>query len=175
MNLMKHDRIVEFIDLDVDTFSIIMELMPLGTLSGLIQKKQGTSWSWKERVQIMLDICEGGAFLHSSSYPDGSTKRIMLHQDLKSPNVLLSKEHGIVRAKLADFGLACEYYLRSNNAVLKEISATESAMSKSVQHNGGTQTYWSPELFLEGAKFTKVIPHYSCVESRHFRGRDHLN
>jgi serine/threonine protein kinase len=143
MALMKHDRIVEFIDLEVDTFSIVMELMPLGTLRGVI--KNNTLKSWKFRKQIMEDICEACAFLHSSYYPDGSPKRIILHQDLKSPNVLLLMEKGRMRAKIADFGLA----------FLKEITSDQSK-SKSVAHNGGTLCYQAPELFNQTPKFSKV-------------------
>jgi serine/threonine protein kinase len=153
MALMKHDRIVEFIgirarfvnalDLEVDTFSIVMELMPLGTLRSVI--KHNALKSWKIRKQIMEDICEACAFLHSSYYADGSPKRIILHQDLKSPNVLLLTWKGKTRAKIADFGLA----------FLKEISSDQSK-NKSVAHNGGTLCYQAPELFKQNAKFSKV-------------------
>jgi serine/threonine protein kinase len=64
----------------------------------------------------MEDICEACAFLHSSFYPDGSPNRIILHQELKSPNVLLLMEKGKIRAKIADFGLA----------FLKEFSSDQS-------------------------------------------------
>jgi serine/threonine protein kinase len=54
----------------------------------------------------MLDICEGMAYLHSSTYADGSEKKVLFHQDLKSANVLLAEEDGILRAKIGDFGLS---------------------------------------------------------------------
>jgi serine/threonine protein kinase len=120
-----------------------MELMPLGTLSNLIRKKSLKNWDSKK--QIMTDICEAGAFMHSSFYEDCSPKRIVLHQDLKSANVLLCMENGKMRAKIADFGLA----------FLKEFTS-DMSKSKSVQHNGGTAVYQAPELFEDGAKFTKV-------------------
>jgi serine/threonine protein kinase len=114
MNLMKHDRIVEFIgatlylnalDLDTETFSIILELLPIVILSDGIRNRT-LLLSWVTRRQILRDICEGGAFLHSSLYGDGSIKRIVLHQDIKSANILLSKEDGVLRGKIADFGLS---------------------------------------------------------------------
>jgi serine/threonine protein kinase len=117
-----------------------MELMPYGTLTGAIKNK--TIDSWKIRKQIMEDICEACAFLHASFYLDGKPKRVLLHQDLKSPNVLLGMEGGILRAKIADFGLA----------LIKESSSDK---SKSVKHNGGTFDYMAPELFSMNAKFTK--------------------
>jgi serine/threonine protein kinase len=160
MNLMKHDRIVEFIgkpkllsslDLEVETFSIIMELMPLGTLRHIIQTKSLNKWTTKK--QIMTDICEAGAFLHSSFYSNCTPKKVVLHQDLKSPNVLISMENGVMRAKIADFGLA----------FLKEFTS-DMSKSKSVQHNGGTVVYQAPELFEVGAKFTKVHLNLTIVE-----------
>jgi serine/threonine protein kinase len=124
-----------------------MELMPLGTLRTGLQKNKLKSWT--KRKQIMMDVCEGGAFMHSNVYSDGQPKRIVFHQDLKSANVLLSREGGKIRAKIADFGLA----------FLKEFSSDQSA-SRSVQHNGGTETYQAPELFDIDSKFTKVYTFY---------------
>jgi serine/threonine protein kinase len=131
------------LDLEVETFSIVMEFLPLGTLRGIIQKNKLESWA--ARKQIMLDICEGGAFLHSSVYSDGRPKRVVFHQDLKSPNILLCMESGSIRAKIADFGLA----------FVKEFCSDMSA-EKSEKHNGGTKNYQAPELFSIDAKFTKV-------------------
>jgi serine/threonine protein kinase len=121
-----------------------MELMPMGTLSNGI--KNVTIGFWKTKKQLLMDICEGAAFLHASFYSDGRPKKIVLHQDLKSPNVLLCEEGGKLRAKIADFGLA----------FLKEISSDKSK-SKSVKLNGGTTNYKAPELFDINPKFAKVI------------------
>jgi serine/threonine protein kinase len=116
--------------------------MPLGTLgNGISRNKLG---SLVIRRHILLDICEGGAYLHASVY-DGKEKRVVLHQDIKSANVLLGMEDGKLRAKISDFGMS----------FLKEFSAD---MSASVRHNGGTQVYQAPELFRDDAKFSKVCP-----------------
>jgi serine/threonine protein kinase len=93
----------------------------------------------------MMDICEGGAFLHSSVYRDGKIKRVVFHQDLKSANILLCMNGRNMRAKIADFGLG---FMREASAGISK--------SKSVTHNGGTETYQAPELFDIDAKFTKV-------------------
>jgi serine/threonine protein kinase len=133
------------LDFDVQTFSIIMELMPLGTLSHNIKKNQLKAWI--QRKQIMMDICEGGAFLHASIDSDGNPKRVVFHQDLKSPNVLIYKDDkGALRAKIADFGLA----------FLKEMHEEGSML---VKRNGGTQTYMAPELFQFKAMYSKA---WSC-------------
>jgi tRNA A-37 threonylcarbamoyl transferase component Bud32 len=101
----KHDRVVQFIGFDFRTVSIIMELMPRGALSSFISKCK-YNMDWSTRYQMMLDICEGMAFLHSTTCADGLDKKELFHQDLKSANVLLLEEKGILRAKIGDFGLS---------------------------------------------------------------------
>jgi serine/threonine protein kinase len=61
---------------------------------------------------MMLDICEGMAFLHSNVHAEKSAKQVLFHQDLKSANVLLTAEGGIIRGKIGDFGLSCMFLRR---------------------------------------------------------------
>jgi serine/threonine protein kinase len=103
MMMVKHKRVVQFIELDIQTLSLVMELMPLGSLLDFCRKNK--SVKWKVRHRIMLDICEGMEFLHSGARKDGSVKKEVFHQDLKSGNVLLCAEGGETRAKIADFGM----------------------------------------------------------------------
>jgi hypothetical protein len=103
---MKHDRIVKFISFEIESFSLIIELMPLGSLQSYIKKHKSNEIKWIDRYQLMLDICEGMAFLHSSIDLDGRKKAQLFHQDLKSGNVLLEKVRGRLRGKIADFGLS---------------------------------------------------------------------
>jgi hypothetical protein len=103
---MKHDRIVKYISFEVESFSLIIELMPLGSLQSYIKKNKTDEIEWVDRHQLMLDICEGMAYLHSSIHPDGSQKAELFHQDLKSGNVLLEKVKGELRGKIGDFGLS---------------------------------------------------------------------
>jgi hypothetical protein len=105
MRDMKHDRVVQFNGFDFRTVSIIMELMPQGALSSLI-KNCGNTMNWSTRYQMMLDICEGMDYLHSPTNDDGTEKKELFHQDLKSANVLLIEVDGILRAKIGDFGLS---------------------------------------------------------------------
>jgi serine/threonine protein kinase len=122
-----------------------MELLPLGNLQDCIQDLKNHITSWAVRYQIMSDLLEGGSFLHSAVYVDDKVKRVVLHQDLKSANVLLLMEDGKLRGKIADFGLAH----------LKKVSS-DMSKSNSVRHNGGTEVYQAPELFVINSKFTKV-------------------
>jgi hypothetical protein len=115
MGLMAHDRIVRFIMFEVESLGIVLEYLPLGSLYDYIANSKGVM-SWTDRYQMMLDICEGMEFLHSRDYLDGSTKQILLHQDLKSGNVLMSMEGTppTLRGKISDFGLSCKLIFPSN-------------------------------------------------------------
>lgn len=141
MLLMKHERIVKFIDLDSATFSLILELMPLGSLSSYISRNKKMPWS--DRYQIMADISEGMAFLHSDTKDDGNAKQELFHQDMKSGNVLLTVSDNKLRGKISDFGLA----------FLREMTTGDA--SSNVKLNGGTKSYQAPELFTRNAKFSK--------------------
>jgi serine/threonine protein kinase len=109
-------------------FSLILEFMPDGSLLSHIKKEQG-KFKWADRLQIMLDICEGMAYLHSSENADGSNKPKVYHQDLKSGNVLLMRtKQGKLRGKIGDFGLAAFKY-------------DDTGVSSCVSVNGGTRCY----------------------------------
>ena len=53
---------------------------------------------WSDRLRILRDVAEGMAFLHD--------KHDSVHRDLKSGNVLLDRENGLLRGKIADFGMS---------------------------------------------------------------------
>jgi serine/threonine protein kinase len=90
--------------------------MPGGSLITHIKKKK-RDFLWCDRQQIMLDICEGMAYLHSSVNADGTPKPRVFHQDLKSANVLLStSKDGKLRGKISDFGFSGEFLL-SNGSI----------------------------------------------------------
>jgi serine/threonine protein kinase len=73
-----------------------MELMPRGSLSSFIKKNKKTL-RWSERYKMMLDVCEGMAFLHFNVYAAKKAKHFLFHQDLKIANVLLTAEGWIIR------------------------------------------------------------------------------
>jgi serine/threonine protein kinase len=115
MGQMAHKRIVRFIMFEVESLGIVLEYLPLGSLYDYISKRDGFVL-WTDRYQMMLDICEGMEFLHSNVYPDGSMKKVLLHQDLKSGNVLMCMEGTplTLRGKISDFGLSCKLIFPSN-------------------------------------------------------------
>jgi serine/threonine protein kinase len=63
MQLMRHERIVEFIFLELETFSLVIEFMPEGTIFSYIQRHRNPPCSWSVRHQILADVCEGMEFL----------------------------------------------------------------------------------------------------------------
>lgn len=104
MLAMKHERIVELIDIDIGSISLIIEFMDMGSLQSFISKNRKIDWL--DRYQIMLDVTEGMAFLHANTNADGTPKKRVFHQDLKSGNILLKMSDGKLRGKIGDFGLA---------------------------------------------------------------------
>ena len=57
-----------------------------------------SKFPWSDRLRILGDVAEGMAFLHD--------KHDSVHRDLKSGNVLLDRENGLLRGKIADFGMS---------------------------------------------------------------------
>ncbi|XWS42002.1 hypothetical protein CRYUN_Cryun17cG0131000 [Craigia yunnanensis] len=78
---------------------LVYEYATNGALSHWIFNKDnsGKYLSWKQRIQIALDVATGLNYLHSFTNPPH------VHKDLKSNNVLLD---GDFRAKIANFALA---------------------------------------------------------------------
>jgi hypothetical protein len=110
MELMVHERVVQFIMFEIESLGIVLEYLPLGSLIDYIKGSKGVM-PWTDRYQLMLDICEGMEFLHSNTYADGEIKQVIFHQDLKSGNVLLSMEGNDLRCKISDFGLSCMFII----------------------------------------------------------------
>ena len=112
----RHERLVMFLGCGVDENGVsfvAMECMDGGSLDRALWRSSSNfaNMSWLQRIQILLDVVGGLAYLH--------LMHKSIHQDLKSPNVLLeidrhsvdhhdSSEQGggetsSFRAKLGDF------------------------------------------------------------------------
>jgi hypothetical protein len=95
----RHPRLVLFMGAgrmpDQNLF-IVLEYMEEGALDTRIDSD--LSFPWSDRLRILGDIAEGMAFLHD--------KHGSVHRDLKSGNVLLDREDGLLRGKIADFGMS---------------------------------------------------------------------
>lgn len=110
---------------------VTLEYMDCGSLADIIRKRG----SVPEAVicKIAEHCLRGLCFLHSNH---------ILHRDVKTANILLSRK--LCRAKLSDFGLACD--LKEN---VNDEDRTDSVTKTFV----GTLKYMSPER-LHGQEYT---------------------
>jgi hypothetical protein len=150
-----HPKIVTFIGVTWSSLldiSMVMEYMPRGDLSTLLQKqlqretrdelaRDGYSWfhsvgegdTLKCKSLIALDVAEALVYLHSFESP-------LIHRDLKPKNVLLSESW---EAKLTDFGISRE--LDEDQTMTAEI---------------GTVSWIAPEV-LRGEHYSEKADVYS--------------
>ena len=101
----KHKNIVEvfYIETSTTELFIVMEYCSAGSLSQYVEKN---SITYERCVSFMEDITAAVDFLHN--------KKKVYHRDIKPDNVLISDP---TVAKLADFGLAKEYYVPVSSSI----------------------------------------------------------
>eukprot|EP00939_MAST-03C_sp_MAST-3C-sp1_P004985 g4985.t1 len=103
MQRARHPRLVLFFGCgrapDNNIF-VCIEFMTKGDLLHLLEesRENGRPLPWDERMQYIVDIAEAMSYVHLDLRS--------IHRDLKSENVLLALENGILRCKVADFGLS---------------------------------------------------------------------
>lgn len=137
MRELKHTRIVGFIGFVLESFSIVMEFLPSGTLQEFLKTHKRVDVEWKVRCQLAEDVAEGMAYLHSKKTLRGEAKIQVFHQDLKPANVLLSIENDVLRGKISDFGLSAIKDKAANDQSLSAATNIESF----VMHLGGSKVY----------------------------------
>ncbi|MFA6409367.1 MAG: protein kinase [Gammaproteobacteria bacterium] len=143
MATLQHPNIVRLygVCLEPGHNSMVMEYMQHGSLLDFLENHPNVSWS--VRWNIALDISRGLLSLHQH-HP------IIMHRDLKSPNVLLD-EHD--RAKICDFGLAKVRHTTRLNSSRANPMSTRGFI--------GTINWTAPELFEPGAPYTPACDIYS--------------
>mmetsp|Transcript_18112 Transcript_18112/g.37733 ORF Transcript_18112/g.37733 Transcript_18112/m.37733 type:complete len:97 (+) Transcript_18112:1-291(+) len=87
-------------------------------------------WTMKEKFRMMLDISYGMEYLHN--------KRIV-HQDLKSLNILLDKNG---KGKVADFGKS------KSNGLQSQLSNMSKKNTANTTTSVGTYAWCAPEVIL---------------------------
>jgi tRNA A-37 threonylcarbamoyl transferase component Bud32 len=131
---LRHPNIVQFYGISVDNpghYCLVMELMPQCSLFDVIHN--GQPLEWKVRYSIASDIAKGLSLLHD---------RRVIHQDLKSPNVLIGDG---MRAKITDFGLA-QVKTETSTLALTMPQRTQ-ATTEQAAKPAGTLRWMAPELF----------------------------
>jgi serine/threonine protein kinase len=94
-----------------DTYFILMEFCPGGSVDHLMNK-QGGRLDSDLATHIILQVLDGLNYTHNkyvvSTLADGSTKTVkgIVHRDFKPANIFLSDNSSHPIAKVADFGLA---------------------------------------------------------------------
>ncbi|KAG6612689.1 TKL protein kinase [Phytophthora cinnamomi] len=110
--IMDHPHVVSFIGVAWDSLSdlcVVLEFMDGGDLRTLLDKYLASRHSVgfdRQKGTIALHVCHALAYLHSLAPP-------VIHRDLKSRNILLSKT---MEAKLTDFGISRERLDRTMTA-----------------------------------------------------------
>ncbi|XP_068458095.1 receptor-interacting serine/threonine-protein kinase 2-like isoform X2 [Clinocottus analis] len=108
-------------------FCIVTEFMSNGSLDLLLHEKDMyPELAWPLRLRILYEIALGVNFLHNMNPP-------LLHQDLKTQNILLDGEFHV---KIADFGLS----------KWRQLSVSKGSGSKPTEM-GGTVIYMPPEKY----------------------------
>ncbi|KAL3669730.1 hypothetical protein V7S43_005110 [Phytophthora oleae] len=125
---MNHPNIVSFIGVAWKSLSdlcIVLEFMDGGDLRTLLNKYEETNHPVgidRQKATIALQVCHSLTYLHSLASP-------VLHRDLKSRNILLSRS---LDAKLTDFGISKEN------------------LDQTMTAGVGTSLWMAPEVMLGG-------------------------
>uniref|UniRef100_M4B5Y0 Protein kinase domain-containing protein n=1 Tax=Hyaloperonospora arabidopsidis (strain Emoy2) TaxID=559515 RepID=M4B5Y0_HYAAE len=132
-----HPNIVRFVGLSWRTLPdlcMVSEFVALGDLAHFLAQPSGKKLTWKDdKLALAADISNALVYLHSLS-------PVVLHRDLKSLNILLTKD---LQAKLSDFGLSRE-------------TSFDGTMTRCV----GTPLWTAPEV-LRGERYSEKADIYS--------------
>ncbi|KAA8519336.1 hypothetical protein F0562_013592 [Nyssa sinensis] len=137
---------------------LVYEYVSNGTLSHHLHDKGSTSKiSWNKRLQIVGEITEALAYLHSY------TSTAIFHRDIKSTNILLDENY---RAMVSDFGLSrsipAEIMSASDLGLWcnRDVRIKATAMGSCAEAR--TKAYAITDGLLEGQLFWKVFV-YGCA------------
>ncbi|GAB4861735.1 hypothetical protein Ancab_036989 [Ancistrocladus abbreviatus] len=98
LSKLRHPNLVTLVGACPETWAIIYEYLPNGSLEDRLGCKDNTPpLSWQTRIRIAAELCSVLIFLHSAE-PDS-----VVHGDLKPSNVLLDANFV---CKLSDFGIS---------------------------------------------------------------------
>jgi len=121
MKDLRHPNIVQFMGATWKPRGIVMQYMHRGSLFRLLHRSSKSKrLHMHRRLRMALDVALGMRYLHSR-------KPLIVHRDLKSPNLLVARDWTV---RLCDFGLS---KLKSNTFL-------------STKSTGGTPEWMAPEV-----------------------------
>lgn len=136
MSSLKHKHITPLIGICVEDNHLILvyDFLSQGSLDERLQGKRRKSvLPWKVRFKVAIAIAEALNHLHNEC------SRPVIHRDVKSSNILLSKDF---QPQLSDFGLAMWGPADSAYAIHSDVV--------------GTFGYIAPEYFMNGRVSDKI-------------------
>lgn len=97
----RHENIVPLVGFCTNgpEYCLVYEFMSGGTLLAGIASND-SCLAWSDRKEVLLGTIRGINYLHTAK------EKPLIHRDIKSANVLLERQSGMVKSKLGDFGLA---------------------------------------------------------------------
>ncbi|KAL9992835.1 putative protein kinase RLK-Pelle-LRR-I-1 family [Helianthus debilis subsp. tardiflorus] len=111
---------------------LIYEFVSNGSLDDYLGTEgKMTNLTWVQRIKICIDIARGLDYIHTTM----DNKQKIIHRDIKSANILLSKNW---EAKIADFGLSRFHPINHTKSTI----ITNNVV--------GTKVYWDPEYERTG-------------------------
>ncbi|KAJ0503093.1 putative protein kinase RLK-Pelle-LRR-I-1 family [Helianthus annuus] len=111
---------------------LIYEFVSNGSLDDYLGNEgKMTNLTWVQRIKICIDIACGLDYIHTTM----DNKQKIIHRDIKSANILLSKNW---EAKIADFGLSRFHPINQTKSTI----ITNNVV--------GTKVYWDPEYERTG-------------------------
>lgn len=119
--------------------ALVYRYMENGSLYRWLHSSASCDLKWDKRISILKDVFRGIAYLHQSSPP-------MVHQDIKSHNILLDKHFTAV---VGDFGFALEL----PESILGRTMVTAPFIAR-------TEGYFPPELM--SGRISPLCDVYSC-------------
>lgn len=134
---LKHKNITQLLGICIENNTLISvyEYFPKGSLEENLhgKNKDGSFLSWEVRFNVAVGIAEALDYLHTEA------SKHVIHRDVKSSNILLSKE---LEPQLSDFGLAIWGPTTTSFLTQEDVV--------------GTFGYLAPEYFMYGKVSDKI-------------------
>jgi len=127
----RHENLVTLIGICSKRLALIYVFLPNGTL---LDRLNGESFSWEERIEAAMSICTALEFLHSAK------PKPIAHGDLKPINILFDANNV---CKLIDFGIARLLNYKSDTAT----------PGHTTEFGSGSRYYIDPE-FIRHSRLT---------------------